>query len=148
MSRTLPVFIRNRDIPGASDFNSRPSVLDVCLAAERVLGRDSIIGAQMIKGLWRVYPATDEDRSNLLLKGMRIRGVIVSVLTNNPFLLRDDSGMEKQSTKVWVDDLPISVANSEIEHSLRRLGGEIRSEVKMERARDQDNKMTRFLTGP
>ena len=65
----------------------------------------------------------------------------------NPFVLRDDTEEEKPSTKVCVDDLPISVADSEIEFALNKLGVELRSEIKKERAHDTDNKLTRFLTG-
>ena len=43
--------------------------------------------------------------------------------------------------------MPISVAESEIEFALKKLGCELRSEIKLERARDADSKLTRFLTG-
>lgn len=144
VSSALPVFIKNRDIPN-SDVN-RPNCLELCLAAERVAGRDSIVGAQDIKGLWRIYPATKEARSTLLIKGMVMRDVSVQLCETNPFSIRAD-GIEKPSTKVYIDGIPISVADSEIEHSLLKLGCELRSEVKHERARDRDGKLTRFLTG-
>lgn len=144
ISSALPVFIKNRGIPN-SDVN-RPTCLEICLAAERVAGRDSIVGAQDIKGLWRIYPATKEARNTLLIKGMVIRDVSVELSDTNPYSIRDD-GIEKPSTKVYIDGIPISVANSEIEHSLLRLGCELRSDIKHERARDRDNKLTRFLTG-
>ena len=140
-----PVFIKARDIP--DNFNKPANVLELCVAAEKVAGTASIVGAQLIGGLWRIYPATTEARNSLLIKGIRLRNTQLQLANNNPFILRDDSGEEKPSTKVWVDNVPISVADSEIEHSLKKTGCELRSTIKTERARDNDGKLTRFLTG-
>ena len=61
--------------------------------------------------------------------------------------MRDDSGQEKPSTKVFIDNIPISFADSEIEHALQKIGCELRSSIKAEQARNADGKLTRFLTG-
>lgn len=140
-----PVFLKNKDIPDSS--TKYPSVLEICLAAEKVSGRSSIVGAQEIRGLWRIYPETKEARTALLVKGVTVRNVVLQVSNTNPYILRDDADEEKPSTKVWIDEIPISVADSEIEHSLVKIGCELRSAIKSERARDADGKLTRFLTG-
>ena len=145
VSSVNPVFIKSRDIPDS--FENRPSVIDICLAAEKTSGQGSVIGAQCIRGLWRIYPATKEGRTDLLIKGMHLRGVNIQVANANPFILRDDTGEEKPSTKLWVEDLPISVAETEVEFALKKLGCELRSSIRMEKARDKDNKLTRFITG-
>ena len=142
MSAVLPVFLKN---PNPAE--NRISGLEIYLAAERTAGQGSIKGAQDIRGLWRIYPTTREARNELLIKGMSVRGSALQVATTNPFLLRDKSGEESPTTKVWIADVPISVANSEIEHSLVKTGCELRSAVKLECYRDQDNKLTRFETG-
>ena len=139
-----PVFLRGKNIP-ENDVD-RPSVLEVCLSAERAAGQGSILGAQDIRGLWRIYPVSKEARTELLVKGVRMRGAMLQVSNANPFILRD-SGEEKPTTKLWIDNVPMSVADSEIEHTLVKLGCELRSAVKQDRARDKDNKLTRFLTG-
>ena len=144
-STITPVFLRQRDIPDSA--NTRPTVLEMCLAAERVAGHGSILGAQDIRGLWRIYPSTKEARAELLVKGMRVRETVLQVSNTNPFILRDDTGEEKPTTKVWIDNVPISVANSEIEHSLTKIGCQLRSAIQAERARDADHRLTRFLTG-
>ena len=144
VTSSLPVFIKNRDIPNSDSV--RPDCLELCIAAERVSGRGSVIGAQDIKGLWRIYPATKEARNELLIKGIIVRDVSVTLHETNPFSIRDD-GVERPSTKVFIDGIPISVADSEIEHSLVKLGCELRSAIKHERARDSDGKLTRFITG-
>eukprot|EP00745_Piridium_sociabile_P024993 TRINITY_DN39581_c0_g2_i1.p1 TRINITY_DN39581_c0_g2~~TRINITY_DN39581_c0_g2_i1.p1 ORF type:complete len:415 (+),score=49.06 TRINITY_DN39581_c0_g2_i1:137-1246(+) len=140
-----PVFVKSKDIPDSA--NKRPMVLEMCLAAEKSGGQGSVVGAQQIHGLWRIYPATTGARSQLLIQGMTVRGVVIQLSNTNPFILRSDSGQEKPSTKVWVDNVPISVADTEIEHALVKVGCELRSTVKADRARDMDNKLTRFLTG-
>ena len=63
------------------------------------------------------------------------------------YTTRDDNGEEKPSTKVWIDSVPLSVDDKEIEHSLLSLNCELRSDIKKERARNADGKMSRFLTG-
>jgi hypothetical protein len=46
-----PVFIRRRDRPYAGDSDTRYDVLDICLAAEKVSGKETILGAQETNGL-------------------------------------------------------------------------------------------------
>ena len=145
LSTVRPVFLKQTDIPDAE--NNRPTVLELCLAGERVTGQGSILGAQAIRGLWRLYPATAAARNDLLVKGIRLRDTSIQVSNDNPFILRDGSGAEKPSTKVWVDNIPLSVADTEVEHSLTKIGCELRSKIQLERARDSDNRLTRFLTG-
>ena len=145
MSSVRPVFIKNRDIP-LSD-SDVPKVLEICTAAEKSCGQGLIVGAQSIRGLWRVYPATPEARADLLIKGICIRNTSLRPSDTNPYVLRDDTGEEKPSTKLWIDEIPISVADAEIKHALSSLGCELRSAVMMDRARNADGKMTRFLTG-
>ena len=51
---------------------------------------------------------------------------LVQPSCTNPFILRDDSGEEKPATKVWIDNAPMSVADSEIEEALGKVECEIR----------------------
>ncbi|KAL8597773.1 hypothetical protein ACOMHN_004888 [Nucella lapillus] len=43
-----PIFLKTRDIPDS--MNKRPTVLEMCLAAERSAGKGAVIGAQQING--------------------------------------------------------------------------------------------------
>ena len=140
-----PVFVKNRDIPHSD--SSFPKVLEVCTAAEGSCGKGLIVGAQPIRGLWRIYPASQEARLDLLMKGMTIRDTCLHPSDNNPYILRDDTGEERPSTKLWIDEVPISVADDEIKYTLSKLGCELRTAIFFERARDPDGKLTRFLTG-
>lgn len=141
-----PVFVRARDLP-VTDNRRPPTVLEICLAAERTAGTGSVAGAQQIGGLWRIYPTAKEARTQLLVQGLRISGTVIQLANVNPYVVRDEGGEEKPTTKVFVDNVPISVADSEIEAALTKVGCELRSSVKAERARDPDGKLTRFLTG-
>lgn len=142
-----PVFLLRRDLP----FNQQTpqektyNALEVCLSAEKVSGRETITGAQEIRGLWRVYPIDREARTKLLLEGMTVRGHTLTVYDKNPFIL--SGGRESPATKVWIGDIPISVDNTDIETALVRLGCTMRSRLMMEKMRNRDGKLTRFLTG-
>ena len=140
----LPVFIRRRSIPGEDQL----TCLSMCLAAEKASGKNTILGAQEIRGLWRVYPLTENARQLLLVKGIVIRGVIVTCHATNPFRIKTSlTGRELPVTKLWISDLPISVADEEIENSLAKLDVEIRSDIVRECCRNADNKLTHFQTG-
>eukprot|EP00745_Piridium_sociabile_P016029 TRINITY_DN23850_c0_g2_i5.p1 TRINITY_DN23850_c0_g2~~TRINITY_DN23850_c0_g2_i5.p1 ORF type:complete len:102 (+),score=15.13 TRINITY_DN23850_c0_g2_i5:565-870(+) len=75
---------------------------------------------------------------------MRVTGTVLWLRNANPFILKDDSGEEKPSTKVWIDNVPIYVVDAEIEHSLVKVGCELRSAIKTERARDLDHRHPLF----
>ena len=128
-----------RSIPG----DEHSSTLEICTAAERVSGRDTIIGAQQIRGLWRIYPQTDEARQALLAEGIVLRSVRLEVCRTNPFIVQGNENY----TRLWVSNVPISVADSEIENALSRIGCELRSDIKRERARNLDGGLTNWLTG-
>ena len=145
MDGVPPVFVRETDIP---DGDSYPTVLEVCLAVEQSIGRNTVAGSQRLAGLWRIYATSIQARNDMLIQGFAIRGTLLKVCDINPNILRDSTtGEEKPATKVWIDQVPLSVADSEIENSLKKIGCEIRSSIKKQRARDRDGKLTRFLTG-
>ena len=145
MDGVSPVFVRETDIPDNGAF---PKVYDICIAVERSIGVNSIVGAQRLGGSWRIYPTNNQYRNELLIKGFSFRNATLKVCDNNPNIVRDSvTGEEKPSTKVWIDQVPLSVADSEIENALIKIGCEIRSDIKKQRAKDQDGKLTRYLTG-
>ena len=64
MDGVSPVFIRESDIP---DGDSYPNVLEVCLAVEQSIGRNTVAGSQRLAGLWRIYATTTKARNDLLI---------------------------------------------------------------------------------
>ena len=77
-------------------------------------GTDKLLGAQEIRGLWRVYPLTRTARNKLLIENLILRQKTVQVYENKPFIVRGGSGEEVPVTKVWVSDIPISVDGKDI----------------------------------
>lgn len=140
-----PVFLLRRELPPEN--GTRYDTLEVCLAAEKVSGSETVLGAQEIRGLWRVYPLTRAARSALLIEGIALRQHTVQVHDKNPFILRGQDGVEVPATKLWLSDIPISIASEDIESALNRLGVVARSSLMQERTRNRDGKLTRFLTG-
>ena len=115
--------------------------------AEKVSGTETILGAQEIRGLWRVYPLTRTARNKLLIENLTLRQKTVLVYDKNPFIVRGGNGEEVPVTKVWISDIPISVDEKDIETALDRIRCVLRSSLINEKIRNKDGKLTRFLTG-
>ena len=144
MSTVEPVFFLRRSLPTQGD--TLYDSLEICLAAEKVSGPETILGAQDIRGLWRVYPLSREARNCLLINGITLRGCTVQAHDKNPYIVREN-GQEVPVTKVWVSDIPLSCDGKDIETALVRLGCVLRSSLIFEKIRNKDGKLTRFLTG-
>ena len=131
-----PVFLFWQDLP-AND-SLKYDTLEICLAAEKVSGTETILGAQEIRGLWRVYPLTRTTRNKLLIENLTLRQKTVQVYDKNPFIMRGGSGEEVPVTKVWISDIPISVDRKDIKTALVRLGCVLRSSLINEKIRNKD----------
>ena len=142
-----PVFLKKRDVKDLETEESRVGGLEICVAAEREAGRGAVVGCQEVRGLFRIYCGTESARNKLLTQGIVIRDCSFQLSNQNPFILSGGSENERPTTKLTIADIPLSVANSEIEHSLVRTGVELRSGLKMECYRDTDGKLTRFSYG-
>ncbi|GFR74423.1 hypothetical protein ElyMa_000429700 [Elysia marginata] len=114
-------------------------------ACEAVEGVGSCDGAQKISGLWRIYPTSVEARRDLIVSGVELGGQAITVLGQNPFLVRGQG--EIPTTKLLIGNIPISVAESEIMDALGALGVALRSPIKDEHYRDEMGGLTRFKSG-
>ncbi len=145
---TPPVFIPCRNLPDNSENGIQYTVRELCAAAEKTSGYNSVIGAQKIGGLWRIYPKSADNRAKLLLKGIEVRNLTVNPFDKNPYIVKTPDGeKEVQTTKLIIGNLPISYSNDEIERKLVQLGCEPQSKLMMERDRDERGGLTRWLTG-
>lgn len=141
----LPVFVQHRYLPSSERLYS---VNELCSACEKKSGHDTILGAQKIGGLWRIYPKTNDARMKLLLSGFTLRGVTVTPCDRNPFVVMTRDGeREVKTTKVTIGNIPISFNNKDITAVIQKLGGKPRSDLFMERARDENGGLTRWITG-
>ena len=73
-----------------------------------------------------------------------MHGQTVVRFDKNLYVLRGD--MEAPTTKLFISNIPISVDDGEI-RNLQRLGCAIQNPIVSKRARNNDGKLTRFLTG-
>ena len=62
----------------------RYSTLEICLTAKRVCEKETILRAQDIWGLWKIYPLSCLARSQLLIEGLNLRGQALSQYDKNP----------------------------------------------------------------
>ena len=82
-----PVFLLNKSLPAVEEKDN--SVAEICAAAERTAGFETVEGAQRIGGLWRLNAKDSEARIKLLVSGIILRGHYVQPREKNPFLVRD-----------------------------------------------------------
>ena len=74
-----PLFLKEKDLPYAI------LVLELCTQCEVVAGRDSVEGAQVIKGLWRIFVKTEEAGTQLLMAGISMRVHADTFSDTNPY---------------------------------------------------------------
>ena len=147
ISSIPPVYLINSNLP---TFDMTPyNTVEICRAAERVTGQNTIDGAEIRGLLWRIYPLTMHARCELLTSSLTLRGVQVTLYNKNPLVVQGRNGeMESPTTKVIVGGVPYPFNNEAIEHALTGLPNVTkRSAVFYERARDEDKKLTNFKTG-
>ncbi|GFS15882.1 hypothetical protein ElyMa_004944700 [Elysia marginata] len=116
--------------------------LEICKACEAVARVGSCDGAQKISGLWRIYPTSVEARRDLILSEVGLGQQAITVLGQNPFLVRGQEGIP--TTKLIIGNVPTLVAQSKI---MDALGVVLRSPIKDEHHRDDMGELTRFKTG-
>jgi len=138
-----PVFLLNKNLPAAEE--KLFSVVEICTAAERVAGPETMVGAQRIGGLWRLYCKNNNARNDLLTQGLILRGHTIMPLASNPFGGRGHDA--EQSTKLIIGNVPLSYTNTDILTALKKKNVEVRSNLFDERGRDENGKLTRWKTG-
>ena len=143
---SLPVFIHQRSLPDEED---KPfTVYEICGSAERTSGFNTMLGAQKLGVLWRLYPKSEDARTKLLIDGLELRGHTIQCLDKNPFIVRTGNGdSEVKTTKLTIGNVPISFNNEDILQTIEKLGCKPQSKLYMERDRDERGRLTRWLTG-
>ena len=132
-----PLFVKH------STFNSPVGGLDICLAVEKVTGKETVEGVQRMGDLYRIYLKNQQARDIALVNGITIHNCAISLLSHNPFQVRD----QINTTKIFIGNVPLSVDDSEIERALLEQGIVFKSGLKFETYRTPDGKWTHFKTG-
>ena len=140
-----PLFIQHSDIPGKGQLSLRP--YDICIAASETIGRENILGAQNVRGIWRLYCKSREKRLELLVKGISMRGKKLPMFEKNPRATNNmDPNMRVE--KITIKDLPLSISNQEIHHYLLRLEGiHLTTDIRYGKERNANGELTSFLNG-
>lgn len=145
LPRVLPVFLVNNKLPA---FESKAySTAEICAAIERKTGFNTIEGAQRIGGLWRIYPRDGKTRQKILIEGFVMRGVSVTVMDRNPFIVKTKDGeVEEPTTKLIISNIPLSVSDSDILGTIKGIAT-VRSQLIHEKDRDEKGRLTHWKTG-
>lgn len=113
-------------------------------SCEASTGPDGIDGVQWLNGLVRVYPKTKKARDLLLMKGVTHNKIHVPVIGTNPNIVDGDV----ETVKLIIGQIPLSLANSEIEKALAQMNEVIiKSKLFYEHYRDDDGKLTSYKSG-
>ncbi|GFS07148.1 hypothetical protein ElyMa_002981600 [Elysia marginata] len=138
-STVEPVFATVSDLPPETD------TVRICSAAEKVGVYGTVVGAQKIRALWGIYLNNEKSRATILAQGFSINGMKIKVSSKNPFILRGDS--ETPSTRLTIEGIPLSYSDGEIVEHLKEFNIKLLGPLTLDRARDSDGKLTRWLTG-
>lgn len=119
---------------------------EVSKAAGDAIGIKGIDGSQEIKGLWRIYTTSLENRVKLLSHGMTLRGKRVELLDQNPFVATSRDP-DTPAERILISGLSLNVDNQEILDFLRSTHVELTSPVLYGRDRDENGDLTHFRNG-
>lgn len=138
-----PVYFKNRDIPGQS--NKKTSGFEVCKAAANVVENRSIEGAQLVRGVWKLYLKSQTSRMKVLTHGLAIREVSVTIYDSNPYARTFD---DTPAEKITLKDLPLSFDNVAIEQFLKDHEGlSLKSNIRFGKEKDYDGNWTQYKNG-
>ncbi|XP_066267524.1 uncharacterized protein [Branchiostoma lanceolatum] len=123
------------------------STREICGAAEKIAGYETMEGAQLVGGLWRLYAKSRAARTALLAEGLTLRGRKIPLYDHNPFIVDGQGENTTPTTRVTIKGIPLSADDRDIVKSLERFGCKLRSAVMYEKDRDEDKKLTRWKNG-
>ena len=141
-----PVFVKHSDM--GLDMNHQLREFDLCKELWKVIRREELEGVQRVRGLWRIYINVETARVKLLSEGFSFNGLSIRLYDENPF--RQSQEIKDRSirtTKVIISNLPLSIANEEVETMLVRLGCKLETKAEYEYIRDEGGNLTSIKNG-
>ena len=112
-----PIYLRARDLP-----TKNTTVHETCSKCEVVSGKNTVEGAQLVNGLWRIFCKTSEARLSLLVAGFSLRGHAIALSNTNPYRAVTSDGRQESTTRLITSELPMHMPVPEVEGMLERLG--------------------------
>ena len=137
-----PLFLRARDLPFID-----LKVHELCKRAEQACGVNTVEGAQLVNGLWRIFAKTDTARTTLLLEGNKPEGPRHNGHRRYPYRPVDSNGRVESTTRLTISDIPMHLPAAELEDALSQVGCDLKSKVLYEMARDARGNLSRLKTG-
>ena len=142
-----PLFVKHDELKLSR--SARLTVYDFCKTLSPTVSREDIEGAQRIGNLWRIYLNNNDARVKLYTEGMSFHGLAVQVYEQNPYRpINKNYDPLRKTTKITIQNLPLSVSNEEVDSMLKRLGcTKMETKLKYECERDEDGMLTNFKNG-
>lgn len=138
-----PVFFKASDVPSFKTLKE----FEVCKAVFEVVPKDNLTGCQRIRGLWRIYVKSQEDRIKLLSNRITLRNQSIGVYKDNPYRAGLDSP-DQETVKLTFRDIPLSKGNNGIDTFLTENSIEKTSSIQYGKIRDTETKeLTEILSG-
>ena len=156
LSCAPPVFLKSTEGPQ----NLREE--EVFEACERLIGIGNTRVCQRLGRVWRIHATDLANRAKLVGKMLRILRINtengdeepditeMNLYHKNPFNSMDENGFEIPTTRLTINNIPVSVSNEDIMHHLRdKLGVIFQSkELEWDKVRRKDRSLcTRWLNG-
>lgn len=138
-----PVFFKAAEV---SDYKTLKEY-EVCKSVFNVIGQDSLLGCQRIRGLWRIYVKTIDQRIKLLANKITIRNQLINLYKDNPFIAGLDSP-DQQVIRLTFIEIPLSKGNRGVEQFILDHNLDKTSAIQYGKIRDPDTKvLTDILSG-
>ena len=128
-----PLFIKVTDLPR----NIRN--IELLKQAEIIAGPGKARIAQRIGGVWRLHMADKVSRDKVYGVQLTIRGRAIPTLDQNPNYYRDENGSLIETTKLTIENLPVSISDEDLINHLKEKGVEPISQLDWANCRDVDH---------
>ena len=144
------MFVYNDSLPAMPLLEGQkyPNVgYEICEAMQQVrnVRYSNINGATKIKGCWRLDLKGQNAhlaRASILANGLSIRGHMISVMGENPFLVDG-----RETNRLTISNLPLSVSNDAVKSVLLDMGLRFSENLKWDMYRDNAGNQTSFKNG-
>lgn len=138
-----PLFLKNRDLIDQN--RKKATAFELCRAMSEMVEDRNIEGAQIVRGVWKLYLKNNASRMKILTEGLAVRGISVTVYDDNPYRRTfDDSPVEK----ITIKDLPLSMDSEVIEKFLKEQEElSLKSTVRFGREKDSNGAWTQYKNG-
>ena len=132
-----PIFLKASDLP------REIRNVEILKQAEVIAGTGRARIAQRIGGIWRLHMADQSSRLKVLEVGMTVKGRAIPTYDQNPNQYRDKDGNVIETTKLTIENLPVSISDEDLLSHLKDKGVEPTSELDWANCRSIDHTLIR-----